>query len=106
MKYLLDTHTYLWYRSSPGRLPGSVLALLTDTTHQMVISVATPWELAIKTGIGRLDATHLLTDFESRETAAGFLFTGITTAQAIRSGLLPLYHRDPFDRMLDARHRS
>lgn len=102
MKYLLDTHTYLWYRNSPGMLPASVLDLLTDTTHEMVISVATPWELALKTGIGKMNARHLLKDFESRETAAGFDFTGITTAQAIRSGLLPLHHRDPFDRLLAA----
>jgi PIN domain nuclease of toxin-antitoxin system len=83
MKYLLDTHTYLWYRSSPQALPAAVISLLTDASQEMLISVATPWELAIKTGIGKLDAASLLVDFESRETAAGF-------------------HRDPFDRLLAA----
>jgi PIN domain nuclease of toxin-antitoxin system len=102
MKYLLDTHTYLWYRSSPRFLPASILSLLTDTSHEMIISIATPWELAIKTGIGKLNAAALLVDFESRETAAGFAFAGLTTAQAIRSGLLPLHHKDPFDRLLAA----
>lgn len=102
MKYLLDTHTYLWYRSAPRKLPALILGLLTDTAHEMVISVATPWEVAIKTGIGKLSAAYLLKDFENRETAAGFVFAGITTAHAIRSGLLPLYHRDPFDRLLAA----
>jgi PIN domain nuclease of toxin-antitoxin system len=102
MKYLLDTHTYLWYRSSPKVLPTAVLSLLTDASHEILISVATPWELAIKTGIGKLSAAGLLMDFESRETAAGFVFTEITTSQAIRSGLLPLHHRDPFDRLLAA----
>jgi PIN domain nuclease of toxin-antitoxin system len=102
MKYLLDTHTYLWFRSSPKALPATVLALVTDTAHEMLISVATPWELAIKTGIGKLDATGLLVDFESREIAAGFVMQRITTTQAIRSGLLPLHHKDPFDRLLAA----
>jgi PIN domain nuclease of toxin-antitoxin system len=102
MKYLFDTHTYLWYRSSPQVLPAAVLALVTDTAHEMLISVATPWELAIKTGIGKLDAASLLVDFESRETAAGFVIQRITTTQAIRSGLLPLHHKDPFDRLLAA----
>jgi PIN domain nuclease of toxin-antitoxin system len=102
MRYLLDTHTYLWYRSSPSVLPETVLGLLTDTSNEVMISVATPWEIAVKTGVGKLSAAELLMDFESRETAAGFAFTGITTSQAIRSGLLPLHHRDPFDRLLAA----
>ena len=102
MRYLLDTHTYFWFRTSPRRLPASVLDLLTDTSHEILISIATPWELAIKSGTGRLDATELLLDFESRETAAGFVMAGITTAQAIRSGLFARHHKDPFDRLLIA----
>jgi PIN domain nuclease of toxin-antitoxin system len=102
MRYLLDTHTYLWYRSSPRMLPAAVLDLLTNMSHEMLISTATPWELAIKTGVGKLSATEILANFEGRETAAGFLMAGISTAQAIRSGLLPLHHHDPFDRLLAA----
>jgi PIN domain nuclease of toxin-antitoxin system len=102
MKFLLDAHAYLWYRSSPGKLPAKVLALITETSNEALISVVTPWELAIKSGIGKLDARPLLVDFERRETAAGFAIVGITTMIAIRSGLFPLHHRDPFDRLLAA----
>ena len=102
MKYLLDTHTYLWFRSSPGVLPAAVLDLLTNLSHEVLISIVTPWELAIKAGIGKLKVTELLVDLESRETTAGFSFAAITPSQAIRSGLLPLHHRDPFDRLLAA----
>jgi len=65
MKYLLDTHTYFWYRSSPRLLPSKILKLLTDTSHEMLISIATPWELSIKIGIGKLRAVGLLVDFEN-----------------------------------------
>jgi len=102
MKYLLDTHTYLWFRISPGLLPANVLDLVTNAAFDALISVVTPWELAIKAGIGKLNVTWLLTDLEMRETAAGFSFAGISTSQAIGSGLLPLHHRDPFDRLLAA----
>lgn len=102
MKYLLDTHTYFLYRSAPGRLSPALLDVLTDRSQEILISVATPWELAIKTGKGKLDAAQLLVDFEARETAAGFILTEVRTTQAIRSGLLPPHHRDPFDRLLVA----
>jgi PIN domain nuclease of toxin-antitoxin system len=102
MMYLLDTHTYYWFRTSPSDIPASTMALLTDPSHEILISIATPWELAIKTGAGRLPASDLLVDFESRETAAGFTMVGITIAQVIRSGLLPRHHKDPFDRLLAA----
>ena len=100
MKYLLDTHTYLWYRTAPDALPAPILALVTDMSFEILISVVTPWELAIKAGIGKLNVTGLLQNFESREIAAGFSVAPIATAQAIRSGQLPLHHRDPFDRLL------
>lgn len=102
MKYLLDTHTYFLYRSAPGRLSPALLDVLTDRSQEILISVATPWELATKTGKGKLDAAQLLVDFEARETAAGFILTEVRTTQAIRSGLLPPHHRDPFDRLLVA----
>ena len=102
MRYLLDTHTYLWLRDSPHKLSPSVLKLISDSSHQGLISLVTPCEIAIKTGAGKLNGTGLLTDFERRETSVGFLIAAITVTQAIASGLLFRHHRDPFDRMLVA----
>jgi PIN domain nuclease of toxin-antitoxin system len=102
MRYLLDTHTYLWLRDSPERLPQKVLKLLSDPSQQGLISLVTPCEIAIKTGAGKLNGTPLLANFEKRETAVGFSIVGINVAQAIASGLLPRHHRDPFDRLLIA----
>jgi len=102
MKYLVDTHAYLWFRSSPKRLPAKSFDLLTDTSHIGILSVIVPWEIAIKTGAGKLDAATLLFDFERKESAAGFVFLGVTTSQSIASGLLPRHHKDPFDRLLIA----
>jgi PIN domain nuclease of toxin-antitoxin system len=102
MSYLFDTHTYLWIRGFPGRLPTKVLQLVADTTQQGFISLVTPCEIAIKTGTGKLNGAALLRDFEKREVAVGFLIANLTVAQTIRSGLLPGHHRDPFDRLLIA----
>ena len=102
MRYLLDTHTYLWFRNAPGRLPAQVFDIITDTSHEVCLSVVVPWEIAIKTGSGKMDAHALLPAFEEKETAAGFTIAVITVDQVIQSGLLPRYHRDPFDRLLAA----
>ena len=102
MKYLLDTRTYYWFRHSPAQIPSKSFELLTDATTEVLISVVTPWELAIKAGTGKWDVMGLLVDFESRERAAGFSIISTTTAEVIRSGLLASHHRDPFDRLLIA----
>jgi PIN domain nuclease of toxin-antitoxin system len=67
----------------------------------LLISIVIPWEIAIKTGIGKLKNTmNLLDDFEGQVTAGGFKILETSTKQVIRSGALPLHHKDPFDRLL------
>ncbi len=51
---------------------------------------------------GKLEAAEILTDFESKITKAHFNLVDTTARQVIRSGGLPLHHRDPFDRLLIA----
>jgi PIN domain nuclease of toxin-antitoxin system len=102
MRYLLDTHTYFWWKQDMDRLSVKVRELLADPVNELILSVVTPWELAIKTNGGKLDASKLLRNFEERELAEGFSVLRPTAAQAIRSGLFPLYHKDPFDRLLAA----
>ena len=102
MKYLLDTHTYLWFRDAADRLSPRVFDIVTDASYEVWISVIVPWEIAIKSGAGKLNAQVLLHDFEPREIAAGFMIAQASVTQTIRSGLLPRYHRDPFDRLLIA----
>jgi len=73
---------------------------------EVFVSVAAVWELAIKTGIGKLDAQALLDGAEERFRAAGFAALGITVEHAIRAGALPMHHKDPFDRMLVAQAQA
>ena len=102
MKYLLDTNAYYFVRLSPSMLGRAASLILTSGGHDLLISVITPWELAIKSGLGKLPVAHMLVDFEQRETLAGFTMTPITTVQAVLSGQLPRHHGDPFDRLLIA----
>jgi PIN domain nuclease of toxin-antitoxin system len=58
--------------------------------------------MAIKVGTGRLDAADILDDFESVALRARIRVLEASVRQMIRSGLLPMHHRDPFDRLLAA----
>jgi PIN domain nuclease of toxin-antitoxin system len=102
MTYLLDTHTLICFLRSPASLPAEIRTLIEDPASTLAISLATPWEMSIKTSIGRLDAADIVEDFESILTRGGFNLLVPTVAQVIRSGRLPWYHRDPFDRLLAA----
>jgi ribosome biogenesis GTPase A len=73
MKYLLDTHVFLWALRSPGEIADRARAILADPGSELLISIVIPWEIAIKSGIGKLKNTlDLLDDFEGRTSAGGF----------------------------------
>jgi PIN domain nuclease of toxin-antitoxin system len=102
MKCLLDTHTFLWLVNTPEVLPDRVLDIVRDRSATILVSLVVPWEIAIKAKTGKLDATGVLDDFESKVTKAKFEIQGMTVRHVIRGGSLPLHHRDPFDRLLIA----
>lgn len=102
MRCLVDTHTLLWWITSPEELPQSLLDLLDDRSNDLLLSIATPWELAIKTNTGKLNATQILRDLETGRLAEDMDILPTTVSHAIKASLLPLHHRDPFDRLLAA----
>jgi len=102
MTYLLDTHTFLWLVSSPGLLPSRVLGIIMDRSASILVSIVTPWEIAIKHATGKLQASQILDNFEAKVTHSKLEMIATSVPQVIRAGGLPLHHRDPFDRLLVA----
>ncbi|MGD0292997.1 MAG: type II toxin-antitoxin system VapC family toxin [Terracidiphilus sp.] len=102
MTYLFDTHALLWLLRAPENLPARVQSITEDDSANLVLSIATPWEMAIKVTSGKLKVADILDNFESVATRGRFTLLETTVQQAIRSGRLPLHHRDPFDRLLAA----
>jgi PIN domain nuclease of toxin-antitoxin system len=99
VRYLLDTHTLLWALDTPEELPDTVRLIIENPSSSLLISIATPWELAIKTQSGKLNANDLLDRFEQ---LAGYNLIETEVSHVIRAGRLPLVHRDPFDRLMVA----
>lgn len=102
MKYLLDTHTFFWSLQSPGKLSPTTREVIADPSAELYLSIATPWELAIKTKIGKLKAGAILIRFGELTSSGGYNVLETKPEHVIRAGLLPLHHRDPFDRLLIA----
>nr|VFK28326.1 MAG: hypothetical protein BECKMB1821G_GA0114241_103615 [Candidatus Kentron sp. MB]VFK29484.1 MAG: hypothetical protein BECKMB1821I_GA0114274_101024 [Candidatus Kentron sp. MB]VFK74798.1 MAG: hypothetical protein BECKMB1821H_GA0114242_101024 [Candidatus Kentron sp. MB] len=51
MRLLLDTSAFLGFIAGSGRLDGVTRALMEDFDNELVLSVASLWEMAIKTGL-------------------------------------------------------
>jgi PIN domain nuclease of toxin-antitoxin system len=102
MRVLLDSHTLLWWVTEPEILAPSTLDLLDDLSNDVLMSIVTPWELAIKASTGKLDAGQILYDIEQGNLDQEVHLLGTEIKQVIRAGRLPQYHRDPFDRLLIA----
>ncbi len=106
MTALLDTHTLKWWLDDPGQLSESAKRVVEDRINSIMISAVVPWELAIKSNVGRLRVDWLLANWSSKIAAEGFTELPVESTHAIRAGLLPLHHRDPFDRMLVAQAQA
>lgn len=97
MRFLLDTNALLWWRAGSPRLPTEVSTRIGDPDNEIVVSIASLWEIAIKRGLGKL---RFLEDFEDVMAGEEFALLNITYAHLRVLGDLPLHHRDPFDRLL------
>ena len=106
MRLLLDTHTFLWLADGDARLSAPVTGLLADPANELLLSVVSVWEIAIKVNIGKLVLSRPYPAYIA-DAVAGYRLTMLPIAQDdcdFYSTLpFPLpKHRDPFDRMLIA----
>jgi PIN domain nuclease of toxin-antitoxin system len=102
VKVLLDTHTAIWWLDEPKKLGRIGYSMIADPANEVLISAITPWEIAIKMNSRKMPPHVLATDFLHVLDEEEFTFLEIHPLHAIRSGLLPYHHRDPFDRLLAA----
>jgi len=102
VEILVDTHTLIWWLEKNIRLSKRALALLASPTTNVLVSAAVGWELAIKANAGKFHSLTLINEFARLIDREGFAALPISLDHAIHAGLLPLHHRDPFDRILIA----
>ena len=62
MKLLLDTHIFIWWADQPEKLSHAVLSALEDEANELLLSVASVWEMQIKIQLGKLKLSLPLKD--------------------------------------------
>jgi PIN domain nuclease of toxin-antitoxin system len=103
MQFLADTHILIWWWSGDDRLPGPIHEVLSARDAVVYVSAASALEIAIKVRIGRLpQMEQRITQFHEGVRDAGFHHLMVRQDHAVRAGLLPGEHRDPFDRLIAA----
>src|SRR5579883_707363 len=103
MKYLLDTHTFLWLDIQPGKLSPAAKAALSQPDAERYLSVVSVWEIVIKLAIGKLAMKNplpVVLNEQRQKNALQILPVALEHVLAVE-GLAP-HHNDPFDRLLIA----
>jgi len=99
MNLLLDTHVLLWWLDDNPTLSKRAKNLISDEKNLIFISAVVVWEIRIKQGLGKLKIPR---NFRKVLDEQPFERLDITLEHAHAIGDLPLYHKDPFDRLLIA----
>ena len=103
MKFLLDTHTLLWWILDDLQLSVDVRAIIDDPANRLFVSAASAWGIALKFSVNKLALPESPTTLIPRILREeGFIALPISVAHALETQDLPLHHKDPFDRILIA----
>ena len=102
ISYLLDTHAFIWFMNGDSNLSEKAKKIIIDQNNDCYLSIASIWEIAIKTQIGKLQLKipfgHLLALLS--EYNIGVLPISFEHLQTLLT--LEFIHRDPFDRLIIA----
>jgi PIN domain nuclease of toxin-antitoxin system len=106
MKYLLDTHTWVWWYMNPQKLSRQVTNLIGDTTRydELLLSAISPWEFCKLLEKGRIAISCSPEDWlNAAFDLPKFRLVPLSPVLAYRSTVLPQpFHNDPADQIIVA----
>ncbi len=103
MKLLLDTHVFLWLNDDPERLSKTMQDLCSSGQHEFYLSMASPWEMQIKSQLDQLSLAMPIEELVNKNTLEnGIKLLPIELSHISYLEQLPQHHRDPFDRLIIA----
>jgi PIN domain nuclease of toxin-antitoxin system len=107
MRILLDTHVLIWLVEGDKNLSAVARSAIEDEGNSLYLSIVSLWEITIKLSLGKLDLQLSVDEMvESFLIPGGIEILQIETSHLSILRDLPLYHRDPFDRLIIAQAKS
>jgi len=101
MKYLLDTHIFLWFISGDKQLSASALSHIRNPENEIYLSAASVWEIVVKYQLGKLPLPQApetyIPEQRQKHQIASLAIDEETVSYLPK---LPALHRDPFDRII------
>jgi PIN domain nuclease of toxin-antitoxin system len=104
MKFLLDTHIFIWSLKDPDKLSDPITAALNDEQNELWISPISVWEMLLlaERGRVRLKTNHPGSWIRTVLASLPIKEAPLTHEVAIRSREIRLSHQDPADRFIMA----
>ncbi len=97
MSIIIDTHIFLWLLADKKKIKPKYMRYIEDMENNIYLSSVSIAEIMIKKSIGQLDFdADLLTLLDEM----GINVLDFDAKSALMLGVLPFYHKDPFDRMI------
>ncbi len=107
MRLLLDTHAFIWWDHDQTKLSETALKACQSSDNSLHLSLASVWELQIKTQLGKLELRlNLKQILAEQQIQNGLIIEPITLEDILGLQNLPSVHRDPFDRLLVSQANS
>lgn len=101
MVYLIDTHALIWFLHNDKQLSKNALEVIENS--DIVVSIASLWEVSIKTSLGKLTLAESFNDFFPKQLIINDIgILPIAVSHLHRVNSLNFFHRDPFDRLIIA----
>ena len=103
MRILLDTNVFLWIISEDARLSPVARDLFLDGKNVPLLSIASVWEIMIKSSLRKLDLPENPGPFIREQLRLNSCtLLDITVEHCGMVASLPFHHKDPFDRLIVA----
>jgi PIN domain nuclease of toxin-antitoxin system len=106
MRFLIDTHVLIWWQADDSRLGKRARAVLADPQHEVLISIASLWEMSIKFRKGKLSVAGSAALLDPVSDQIGVLHIDVDHLEALEALPQKPGHNDPFDQLILAQAKA
>jgi PIN domain nuclease of toxin-antitoxin system len=102
MKYIIDTHVFIWANLEPSKLSTTAIKILEKTPSSVYLSAASIWEMAIKANLKKLEFDDIGQFVNQGCKFLNCKVLPILVPHILKVEGLDNHHKDPFDRLIIA----